>query len=700
EYFQQAHLHHPEEIKPQLQKVQVLNGMGLCSQARQQLELLQNNYPDSFLVMMQSGHFFRQLHQRAKALQWYCLAQSKAPSSGNSLEAELCSVEELRDLGRFDEAKKQIEAIISQFPHNIRAQLIQASIWQKTAKFAAATQIYEEILSIEPEHLPAQMKLAQIYSQSGQVEKAIALLEAADQSSARNMQLLSRLGTLYQALDNWDAARQCYQRMCEEYPDSPQGYCLIANLMFLKGKGEAALTLLKQVQARLPDSAQIVQKLVEIQLRLGYLDAANRLLDEKIVRFPTYVQLHWQRCRLYLEQGDNLKALKALEQITTDNQDWILQTESLKARIYFHQYNYYQAEAHLKKAISAAAVAIAQRNLLASAKMLTGRFDEASQELKLATQELKLKSQPGKVAVPLRGHCAMIVNELRINPPLLTQLQAIEKLTGFTKIVELGNLLVKEPNYFGTALYLAKELRQQGIFDLVKDSLSSTKAGSVPSIPSKIVQYWNDPNPPADVERVCQSWIEQNPGYEYIRFSEDEAIAFLHHHYDKRVVNAFNNCDEAATQSDFFRLAYLNQMGGFYADTDDLCRQPLAKIVRLNPELVVLQEDLSCIGNNFIGCIPHQSAIRTAFYQAVNNLNHYCNESPWFKTGPALLTSVICSSLVPYLTYADYQMWPRLLVLSQAEIRKIICPHLFLAYKNTSKSWQRDAYQRRIKSSS
>ena len=138
-------------------------------------------------------------------------------------------------------------------------------------------------------------------------------------------------------------------------------------------------------------------------------------------------------------------------------------------------------------------------------------------------------------------------------------------------------------------------------------------------------------------------------------------------------------------------------MGGFYADADDLCRQSLDAIVNLNPELVILQEEVACFGNNFLGCIPGQSMIRTAFYQAVNNLAAYCNESPWFKTGPGLLTSVVCSGLVPYLAYQDYQMWPRLLVLTQTELRKIIYEHISLAYTRTDKGWQHKAYQRRIK---
>jgi len=179
-------------------------------------------------------------------------------------------------------------------------------------------------------------------------------------------------------------------------------------------------------------------------------------------------------------------------------------------------------------------------------------------------------------------------------------------------------------------------------------------------------------------------------------FSLDKAIAFLQENYDSQVLQAFNNCHHAATKSDFFRLAYLNKMGGFYADVDDKCLQPLDALVNHNPELIVAQGLRSNIENDFLGCIPGQVMIAAAFNQAVESLIDYCNESPWFKTGPALITSSVCNGLVPYLTTPDYPDLPRIIVLNQSQLRHTVHQHLPLAYKKTNKSWNHDA-KRKIK---
>ncbi len=88
--------------------------------------------------------------------------------------------------------------------------------------------------------------------------------------------------------------------------------------------------------------------------------------------------------------------------------------------------------------------------------------------------------------------------------------------------------------------------------------------------------------------------------------------------------------------------------------------------------------------------------IGTALDQAVTNLLSYSAESPWLATGPGLITCQLCISLLPYRRYTDYQMWPRLLVLSQSQLRSFISQQIQLPYKRTEKSWSHQAYQRRI----
>ena len=690
-YYQKIIAHHPKRIKPHLRIIDILITLDDLPEVKNKLEILYQEYPENFHVLIYSGHLEKKLGQRTKALQWFRNAKEKASNIEEKLESQILAVEELRALGRLEEAIKFIDPIIQEFPHSIWAQMVKGSILQEQNNLTAAVNIYKSILSREQNHLNCRIELAKTYRQLGQIETAISLLEKTYQSLGANIQIFMQLGFLNQALEDWDIAGKWYQKICQEYPNEAQGYCLLANLMSLQGDIYSAINLLDEAQVIIPNSLPIILKLIECQLLLGNFNLSIQLIQEELKRFPNNAQLLSRLCRVQMEQGDYNAALTALDQISTDDRAWIRRTEQLRADIYFYKYNYQQAEDHFRKAISLTSTPPWERNRLAAILMLTGRIDEARQELKIATEELN----PGKSVVPLRNHAAMITNELRIHPPLWQKLQAVQQEKESKRILGLASILAQEPLYLGSALYLARELRTQGIFDQIQQALSKNST-NLPSIPKRIVQFWDEPQPPQEVQRICQSWSQLNPEYEYIRFSLKTAIAFVKEHYDKKVLKAFYRCDQPATQADFFRLAYLNKMGGFYADADDLCHQSLDSIVNLNPELVVLQEELAVFGNNFLGCVPGQAMIRTAFYQAVNNLSDYCNESPWFSTGPALITSTICSGLLPYLTYKDYQLWPRLLVLSQAQLRKIVNQHMQLPYKKTARSWHHNAYERKV----
>ncbi|MEM9271894.1 MAG: tetratricopeptide repeat protein [Cyanobacteria bacterium P01_F01_bin.143] len=696
EYFQKAIEIKPKNLSLQLTRLNILYDSDRIDEAKTSLKLLQQQYSEEHSILIYSGNFAKKLGQREKALQWFSLAQKKASNSEDNLEAQILVIEELKALGKLDQAIKLIETIIEEFPENIQYQILKGSILKQQLNLIAAVNLYKSILDSEPTHLKARLELATTYRELGHIETAINLMEETHQLLGENIQIFIQLGILNQALEKWAIAERWYREACREYPDNSQGYSHLANLTFLQGKTDLAMSLLQKAQAKIPNSLPILIRLVDFQIRLGNLDLSYQLLQQGLQEFPNQIQLLWQLCKVQMQKGEYNAALEALDRISTDNQEWIRKTQNLRANIYFYLYEYDQAEKYFKQAINSTPVATTERNRLATILMLTGRIDEARQEFKVATEELKRKAPLGKSAVPLKSHPAMVTNELRMNPPLMAKLQATQQETGEERILSLGALLAQEPNYLGTALYLARELRAQGIFDGLQQALSQ-KTKNLPTIPQRIVQFWDQPEAPEEVQRICQSWRKLNPEYEYIRFSLETAVVFLKEHYEQKVLDAFANCDQPATQADFFRLAYLNKMGGFYADADDLCRQSLDSLVNLNPELVILQEDFACIGNNFLGCIPGQSMIRAAFYQAVNSLSRYCNESPWFKTGPGLITSVVCSGLIPYLTYADYQAWPRILVLTQAQLQKIINGHMYLFYKRTNKSWQQNAYNRRIK---
>jgi hypothetical protein len=57
-------------------------------------------------------------------------------------------------------------------------------------------------------------------------------------------------------------------------------------------------------------------------------------------------------------------------------------------------------------------------------------------------------------------------------------------------------------------------------------------------IPKKIIQFWNNKVPPADVEATMSSW-RGLPNYEYVQYNEQSAHQFMQENYCKDVVQLY-----------------------------------------------------------------------------------------------------------------------------------------------------------------
>lgn len=92
------------------------------------------------------------------------------------------------------------------------------------------------------------------------------------------------------------------------------------------------------------------------------------------------------------------------------------------------------------------------------------------------------------------------------------------------------------------------------------------------AIPRKILQYWHDPsNLPNDVYECLSSWkkLEDN-GFDIFLHNDISAAKYIAKVYGEKQQRAFARCSHPAMRSDYLRLCFMVQEGGFYVDADDV----------------------------------------------------------------------------------------------------------------------------------
>jgi mannosyltransferase OCH1-like enzyme len=134
-----------------------------------------------------------------------------------------------------------------------------------------------------------------------------------------------------------------------------------------------------------------------------------------------------------------------------------------------------------------------------------------------------------------------------------------------------------------------------------------------------------------------------------------------------------------------FRLAYLYVKGGVYADADDMCRHPIAPWLEEGSSLILLQEDLGSIGNNFMAAAPGNPFIRAALDHVVANILEKQGDCIWFVSGPGVLSKLFCQVYIDDLRQCRLPYG--VMIKDIYQMQQKISMHLPRSYKQDGRGW-------------
>jgi hypothetical protein len=102
-------------------------------------------------------------------------------------------------------------------------------------------------------------------------------------------------------------------------------------------------------------------------------------------------------------------------------------------------------------------------------------------------------------------------------------------------------------------------------------------------------------------------------------------------------------------------------------------------------ELILVQEDIGSIGNNFIASVPRHPMIAAALNHVVNLVLGHQGDNIWFLTGPGALTHLFGQF---YLDDLKRMQLPRgVRVWSIYQLHRFVRPHIPLNYKQDDRHW-------------
>lgn len=146
-------------------------------------------------------------------------------------------------------------------------------------------------------------------------------------------------------------------------------------------------------------------------------------------------------------------------------------------------------------------------------------------------------------------------------------------------------------------------------------------------IPRKIVQTWRSKTLSDGLSSFCNSWLDNNSGYEYQLYDDGECAQFMMD-FDLRVYYVYERIIPGAFRADLWRACYLYKHGGVYADIDTLCFGSIDQFIQeahfvapidLNLDMVDGQHNIL---NAFIACEPQSKIVKSCIDMIVDNVEN------------------------------------------------------------------------------
>ena len=625
------------------------------------------------------GHMARDRGAHSLAAEYFELA---ARTAVDPTDAWCQLANEMRALGDFVGAREVIARIFACDPESYRGHMAEGYLKRALNDRDGARAAFIHASAITPSEPQPWVELSNEESELGNRAASVAAIETALERDPGHEGALLKKGAYLAETGERAAALSIYESLREARPASMWAYLAEAQLLADQGDFAFALETLATAREKCATNSHLWLREAAIFRQQGLLDCAFERLSCAYEHFPQELWPWFFRVSAAIDLGlyDIAERMLAAPPPVTERE--IARVANVRAQLAKARWN---LEAAIDNFGLAASVdpedsqAVYER---AKLKLITFDLGGTRQDLlSHAKLSVAAASREGRAANPSQTHVGQLYDEFAVDRDLASQLDAVRRLAPQEQIAPLCETMSHFANSTGAAIGLMIALRRSGRFDRPLPTL-----GGHPRIPRVITQFWNDPEPPADIQALMTSWTRSDPAFEIDVFDDARAREFLREHYNPDVARAFNWAREPAQRADIFRLARLFTVGGYFIDADDRAREGLAAHVPPNVGFFAHQEDLGSIGNNVIGAVPGHPAVETALHEAVAAVLRGDQDIIWLSTGPGLLTRSLARWFAETPETLDERL-SQVAILTLGEMRRTAAMHCHAAYKMTNRAW-------------
>lgn len=640
--------------------------------------------PAQAQALLGLGHCARARGETSSAIRYFTEATTL---DGGDPWPRLELAQSQRDAGDFAAARATAQDLLASSPEDPRALFSLGRTAQLAGNHTEAASWFRHVLAVEPSHLWALSELATEEYVLGHIEESETLLTNALEIDPAHPGVVTGLARLARVTGDLDNVHRIYQDASLSNPAELTFQFGLADVLAALGRTEEAVVLLDALEKSHTPRANISAKRVALLRAAGQLHEARAVARAATAIFSADFYLWVERFFAELAFGDDAELTVCLQAMPAST----LRERAVQARctgaLAEKNWQLATALAHYERAASLFGDDVGLQEDLVRVKLLLIDCGGARENLRryciLQATDRWLRGESQNISQTILGQ---ILDEYALDRSLADALLNMQALPSHARVKPLCDIVHANPHHTPAAISLLVALRQSGLLTF------RLPPSPGPAIPKIIYKYWDAENPPVDVQELMKSWCTINPDYELVLFNNSSADAFLAANQLPAVRMAYNRVREPAQKADIFRLALLALEGGVYSDADDRCLAPLATIIPPTASLVLFQENLGSVANNFIAVAPRHPVIVSALEAVVTAVNRGDADTIWLLSGPGLITRALAQHITGQ---ASAVLWPEATaLLTLQELHQAVAEHCRTAYKNRNHHWANASFNR------
>ncbi len=235
------------------------------------------------------------------------------------------SVDALFGVARIDVAEKQpdkalavIKDQLARYPNNSGFHTLLGTLLKEQKKdLAGAEAEYKRAVELDKNNAPAWINLGLVQGERGDQSTALQTYLDGARNNPKDVHLYLLAGGIYESKEDWDHAKQMYEKALAAQPDNPIASNDMAYVMLQQGGNlDVAFAMAQTARRQLPDNANSADTLGWAFYQKHVYQSAIGLFQEAVKKDPDNPLYNFHLGMAYAKNGQVTQARQQLDRLT------------------------------------------------------------------------------------------------------------------------------------------------------------------------------------------------------------------------------------------------------------------------------------------------------------------------------------------------------------------------------------------------